>query len=178
MEVNNSKIIHKTKNFYLNYKLIGSYNFIVSVCQCSCSRKKSNKVADEQLWAVPEGGWSYIKYEVSYTEEYTYNTQTGLNEFFPREKYMAYMATGATSVPYIIMGNVQYSNGILINEWTPGDVMYDPNVWNYVVRYINYSTTYLAVNSPITAKLVFTLNCDDALVPTIAGSVDVYLATE
>ncbi len=172
------KLYTKQKIFILITSLLVAIISLFPFVNAHAAEKKSNKVADEQLWAVPEGGWSYIKYEVSYTEEYTYNTQTGLNEFFPREKYMAYMATGATSVPYIIMGNVQYSNGILINEWTPGDVMYDPNVWNYVVRYINYSTTYLAVNSPITAKLVFTLNCDDALVPTIAGSVDVYLATE
>ena len=80
------KLYTKQKIFILITSLLVAIISLFPFVNAHAAEKKSNKVADEQLWAVPEGGWSYIKYEVSYTEEYTYNTQTGLNEFFPREK--------------------------------------------------------------------------------------------
>lgn len=77
---------------------------------------------------MPEGGWSSINAKVDY-HEYDVPSASN-NEFTSRTKMVVYSSAGATSIPYVTLGNVVHSNNTTFSSWNDISIVYDGTKWN------------------------------------------------
>lgn len=104
-----------------------------------------------RLFAVPEGGWSSISAKVDY---YEYYVPSGSNKnFTSRTAMVVYSAAGATSTPYVTLGNVIHSNNKTFNSWNGISIIYDGTKWNGGFGKENTESVTYAATTSATGKL-------------------------
>lgn len=77
---------------------------------------------------MPEGGWSSINAKVDNHEYYVPSGSN--NEFTSRAKMVVDSSAGATSIPYVTLGNVVDSNNTTFSSWNDISMVYDGTKWN------------------------------------------------
>lgn len=134
-----------------------------------------NSVRDTYIFGVPEGGWSSMALSVVYLEDYTPNG--GSNNFDFRQRTYYRKTTFATTKPTVHMLSITHSSGRSFTSYTTGDVMYDPNAWEYGSAGYNRDSVTYPTTTNVTGSLPFVVICDGGLPAQYAGSVNLSLKT-
>jgi hypothetical protein len=154
-------------------EITGTYSVRVKAAQSDLLHNSTTK---NQIFAVPEGGWSTITAKVDYFEYY--NPSGSNNNFTSRSKMAVYVSSGATSTPYITLGNVIHSNNKSFTSWSPISIIYDGSKWDDGFGEENTDSVTYSATTSVTGTLAFLLICDDAVIPIVSGSVTLALKTK
>lgn len=141
----------------------------------AASSPLNKTVKQTEIFPVPEGGWSSIDVEVSYSEHFKENT-SGSNKFYQRDKIVVFNRSYATSAPVCKLYNVVHSNNATFSKWQSMSVLFGSG-WQGAEGYKNTEEKSYLKNTDITGKLAFVIECKDSLVPSRAGAVDLSLKT-
>lgn len=116
----------------LSKKLLSSFAVVILCCSLlgnslsvNAASSFTNSTTQNQAFAVPEGGWSILNVEVTYTERYT--TSGNNNTLNHRTKSVLFTRAYATSCPTISLLNVKHSNNTYFTNWISDAVMYPPS---------------------------------------------------
>lgn len=151
---------------------------IVCIMLCISVSKKayavnaySNTETRAILFAVPDGGWSSMRAEITYSEKYT--TNGGINTFNERSKTVQYKRGYVTSCPYISLYNVRHSNNNSFTTWYSTGVLFDPNAWDGAGNWINSVSVVYGANCGVVGILSYQIFCDGATIPVYSYSIQV-----
>ena len=128
-----------------------------------------NSDTKHQLFAVPEGGWSSITVEVTYTE--MYNSSLGTINLYERSNDVAFIRGYATSMPTVSALNVKHSNGKYFQSWTQQQIIWDPTKRDGCDSYINKESVTYQDGTDITGALPYIIACDGGVPASVTGSV-------
>lgn len=137
---------------------------------------------DHSYWlSIPEGGHASCSVEVTYREYYTYNGKR--NVFNRRTKTYMMNVAGATTVPYMKMGNSKHlkSDGTTIktfSTWTKEAGIYDGSKWNRYDSYVNTGSKKYKRATKAKVNYPFWVCCTGAVIPTYSGSISFALKTK
>ena len=137
---------------------------------------------DHSYWfSIPEGGHASCSVEVTYREYYTYNGKRYV--FNRRTKTYMMNVAGATTVPYIKMGNSKHlkSDGTTIktfSTWTKEAGIYDGSKWNRYDSYVNTGSKKYKRATKAKVNYPFWVCCTGAVIPTYSGSISFALKTK
>lgn len=137
----------------------------------------SNYATGNKLFAVFGGGWSSIRYKVSYDERY--RPMGGNNEFSSRMAAVLYSSSGATSKPYITLNGVTHNNGghkRTFSYWNNASIMYGSE-WDVGYGRENTESVVYPSNANVSGKLSFLLICNGGTLGIVPDSVDLSLKT-
>lgn len=121
-----------------------------------------------QLFAVPEGGYSSIRVDALYIEEYT--SDNGYNILNNRSKSATYQAAYASSAPYVILDNVSHSNGKIFSNWTREQSWISGGKLS-AGYYRNTDSVRYSSRSRITGTMRYRVLCDGAIPPQAAKGI-------
>jgi len=147
-------------------------NYIPALAASSPLNTTSTKTF---LFAVPEGGWSSLKIEMSYYEYFS--TKGSNNTFSKRVRSYLGQRNYATSVPIMSIDLVSHSNGTSFSSWKSQDVIYDSS-WDFGGMEENTDSVSYSTNTSVTATLSYSTYCQGAIPPTQTSSVTLSLKTK
>lgn len=131
----------------------------------------SNTETKSVLFSVPDGGWSSMTAEVTYSEKYT--TNGSFNTLNERTKMVVYRRGYAFECPYIVLYDVRHSNNNLFNTWTNTGIIYSPTTWDGGSAWTNYDSVVYGCNCGVIGTLQYQICCNGANIPVYSYRIQV-----
>lgn len=141
----------------------------------------SNTNTQSFWFAVPDGGHSSAKVQITHTERYS---SSGSNNTFNERNYSyVYTRAGATVTPQIIVPYPRHynsSNNVIAEfaSWYQNGVIIDPNVWDGGNAFTNWDSKTYSKTTGNTAKATYMVRCVDGYPSPGTGGVTVALKTQ
>lgn len=154
-----------------------------SMIPASAATTLSKNLSSQDAFAVPTGGYSICTYDVTLSEDYSYNTSTKQNVFSRHSKIYLYKMTYSTTKPSLNVGNIVHYDGsgnkiVTFGSYNNLVIMYDSTKFDLGVGYYNPNLRTYPTTTSNYSFLAFDVYCSGAAVPTKAHTLKLPLATK
>ena len=131
---------------------------VINLCPCVIKADTVRQTGAKEykaMYAIPEGGWSTITYQMNLRETFSNNSTTKKNVFSRHEKIAVWKMEYATERPSLVIGNIMHkdSSGNIITtfssykkqdliysaQWDGGEDLYNTTQKSYSTSTKNYA---------------------------------------
>lgn len=86
---------------------------VINLCPCVIKADTVRQTGAKEykaMYAIPEGGWSTITYQMNLRETFSNNSTTKKNVFSRHEKIAVWKMEYATERPSLVIGNIMHKD--------------------------------------------------------------------